>query len=63
VLASKRQSAERRTALITRRTASTPTTHTLNVLILLQLRLRYPAYARRVEIRLLRLNAAQATQL
>jgi len=46
---------------ISRRTSSASTADTFDRLIFLQLRLRYAAYASRIEICLLGLNAAQAT--
>lgn len=56
-------SPRRERSLITRRTTPTPTAHTLDILILLQLRLRHPTDTRRIEIRLLGLYAPQTTQL
>ena len=51
------------TTSITARTPPTPATHALDAFALLQLRLGHPTYARRVEVGLLGLDAAQAAQL
>ena len=48
---------------VTARAATAPAAHTLHLLILLQLLSRHTADTRRVEIRLLRLNTAQAAKL
>ena len=48
---------------ITTRTATTSTTHALNILFLVQLRLRHAADASGVEIRFFGLDAAEAAEL
>lgn len=49
--------------LVAARTSPAPTAHTLHALTILHLLLRHATNTRRIEIRLLRLNAPQTTKL
>lgn len=57
------QAAKKASSLIARSTTSTSATNALNLLVLLQIRLRNPAYTGRVEVCLFRLNALQTAEL